>query len=85
MKTPHKTAYETAHSLSRYVKFYSVFYPDAHQTLSTLIWLVFHDVRLVLIHNHCVKMIHKAVYEMAQPLSRYVKFYLFFFTLVLIK
>ena len=48
----------------------SCFLPYTHHPLSHSLWSVSHVLRLVWIPSHSVKMLHKTVYETAEPLWR---------------
>ena len=48
----------------------SCFLPYTHHPLSHSLWSVSHDLRLVWIPSHSVKMLHKTVYETVEPLWR---------------
>ena len=48
----------------------SCFLPYTHHLLSHSLWSVFHDLRLVRIASHSVKMLHKTVYETVKRLWR---------------
>ena len=47
---------------------FSCFLPYAHQLLSHLIWSLLHDLGLYQIPSHSMKMLHKTIYEVAEPL-----------------
>ena len=51
------------------------FLPYSHQLLSHVVWSVLHNIELAQIPPHSVEMLHKTVYEMVQPLWRYVNLY----------
>ena len=48
----------------------SCFLPYTHHPLSHSLWSVSHNLRLVWIPSHSVKMLHKTVYETVEPLWR---------------
>ena len=61
----HKTVYKTIEPLWRYISelVFSCFLPYAHQLLSHLIWLLWHDLGLYQIPSHSMKTLHKTIYE----------------------
>ena len=61
----------------------SCFLPYSRQLLSHVVWSVLLNIELSQILPHFVEMLHKNVYEMVQPLWRYVNFYFWLFALML--
>ena len=61
----------------------SCFLPYSHQLLSHVVWSILCNIELAQIPPHSVEMLHKNVYEMVQPLWRYMNLYFWLFALML--